>query len=202
MAGFTLERRGLGGIMAGLVLAAAVSAGTAQAGVGFPIGVDPTSGPPGTVITVTATCLPSTPAPDSLRLDFNTTGGSILNTEVVAITPDVEVAATIAVPGDTAPGTYRVLAQCLAGNQATVFAQPVDFTVTDPAATTSTTSTTSTSVAVTTTTLAPASTAVPSAPPEGLPPTGQRESNTALLAAALVTLGAAALLLSRRRTAA
>jgi LPXTG-motif cell wall-anchored protein len=207
MKGSAHVRRRWAGLAAGLaasLLAVSATTGTAQAGVGFTFTIDPTSGPPETVIEVTATCLPTEPAPDSLRIDFNTTGGTILNTSVVAVTPDVEVMATIAVPPGTEPGTYRVLARCFAGQQAVSNGEPVDFTVTEPGATTSTTSTTSPSTS-TTTTLAPATTVttvapVPTAPVGGLPPTGQRESNTALLAAGLVVLGTAAVLLSRRRS--
>jgi hypothetical protein len=186
------------------LLAVCGTTATAQAGVGFTFTIDPTSGPPETVIEVTATCLPTEPAPDSLRIDFNTTGGTILNTNFVAVTPDVEVVGTIEVPADTEPGTYRVIARCFAGQLAVSNGQPVDFTVTDPGATTSTTSTTSTSTTSSTTTVGPATTVttvapVPTAPVGGLPPTGQRESNTALLAAGLVVLGSIAVCLARRR---
>jgi LPXTG-motif cell wall-anchored protein len=205
MNGSAHVRRRWAALAVGLLAVCGTTA-SAQAGVGFTFTIDPTSGPPETVIEVTATCLPTEPAPDSLRIDFNTTDGNILNTSIVAATPDVEVMATIEVPADTAPGTYRVLARCFAGNQAVSAGQPVDFTVTDQGSTTSTTSTTSTpSTSSTTTSLAPATTVttavpVPTAPPGGLPPTGQRESNTALLAAGLVALGAAAVFLSRRRS--
>lgn len=97
----------------------AASASVAQAPDVADIEFSPTSGPPGTSISVAGTCLLSGVAGDQVLVgitrDPPTTGFETTKTLVPAA--DGSVNGTIDVPATAAPGPYLVSAQCMQGDQ-------------------------------------------------------------------------------------
>jgi hypothetical protein len=126
--------------------------------------INPTSGPPGTVIHASDHNFGC----DSI--DANIHVELINNDETVVASADTTVTnqsiwdVDITVPADAAPGDYIVTARCNA--EGSFFYNEDPFTVTAPPATTTTTSTTVAAAAVTTTTTTvPAAVVVPAATP-------------------------------------
>jgi len=148
---------GVSAVAAGVlvaVVAVILGGGMADAQEGLPIQVAPSSGEPGTVITVSGEGCVGTEVALTLQNGGPIASGSATPNEAGAWSGTIEV------PAGVSAGTLTVLAQCFGGGE--VVYSPGSFTVTEPTTTTSSTTTTTTTTPSSTT-----STTAPSTPGPG-----------------------------------